>query len=191
IVPAAFVLILQQMLLIGASLLTVVALAQPAGGAFASVLGRGVAHLSIYLPALALYFIALPRFYGFSTLGQPLQLFALASLFTLATSFMGQAAGAWFKHPETPTLIFVGTSLPQFFLTGFAWPREAIPTLVLAAGYVFPADFAIDGIVRIDQLGASLWEVARDWGGLWCLAVIYFAFAVISALLVNRRRMHG
>ena len=45
IVPAAFVLILQQLLLVGASLLTVVALAQPAGGAFASVLGRGVAHL--------------------------------------------------------------------------------------------------------------------------------------------------
>ena len=73
IVPAAFVLILQQMLLIGASLLTVVALAQPINGAFASVLGRGVAHLTIYLPALALYFIVLPRFYGFSTLGPPLQ----------------------------------------------------------------------------------------------------------------------
>src|SRR6202007_2469354 len=40
IVPGAFVLILQQVLLIGASLLTVVALAQPAGGAFATVLGR-------------------------------------------------------------------------------------------------------------------------------------------------------
>ena len=130
IVPAAFVLILQQLLLIGASLLTVVALAQPAGGAFASVLGRGVAHLTIYLPALALYFIVLPRFYGFSTLGQPLQLFALAALFVLATSFMGQAAGAWFKHPETPTLIFLGTSLPQLFLTGFSWPREAIPESV-------------------------------------------------------------
>ena len=71
IVPAAFVLILQQMLLIGASMLTVVALAQPTGGAFATVLGRGVAHLTIFLPALALYFIVLPRFYGFSTLGQP------------------------------------------------------------------------------------------------------------------------
>jgi ABC-2 type transport system permease protein len=132
IVPAAFVLILQQLLLVGSSLLTVVALAQPAGGAFASVLGRGVAHLTIYLPALALYFIVLPRVYGFSTLGQPLQLFALASLFVLATSFMGQAAGAWFKHPETPTLIFLGISLPQFFVTGFAWPREAIPKSVQA-----------------------------------------------------------
>jgi len=190
IVPAAFVLILQQLLLIGASLLTVVALAQPSGGAFASVLGRGVAHLTIYLPALALYFMVLPRFYGFSTLGQPLQLFALAALFALATSFMGQAAGAWFKHPETPTVIFLGISIPQLFLTGFSWPREAIPKSVQALGYIFPSDFAIDGIVRINQLGASLWEVVRDWRGLWCLAVIYFALAVTSAFLAKRRQAH-
>ena len=191
IVPAAFVLILQQMLLIGASMLTVVALPQIAGGAFASVLGRGIAHLTIYLPALALYFIVLPRFYGFSTLGHPVQLFALASLFTLATSFMGQAAGAWFRRPETPTLIFLGTSLPQLFVTGFSWPREAIPTPVPAAGYIFPSDFAIDGLVRIGQLGASLGEVVHDWRGLWCLTIVYFALAVISAALMKRRRAHG
>jgi ABC-2 type transport system permease protein len=191
IVPAAFVLILQQLLLVGASLLTVVALAQGVGGAFVSVLGRGIAHLTIYLPALALYFIVLPHFYGFSTLGQPLQLLALASIFVLATSFMAQAAGAWFRHPETPTLIFLGISLPQLFLTGFSWPREAIPKTVQAVGYIFPSDFAIDGIVRINQLGASLWEVVRDWRGLWCLAVIYFALAVMSAYLVKRRQAHG
>src|SRR5262249_2779581 len=191
VVPAAFVLILQQMLLTAASMLTVVALAQPGGGAVATVLGRGIAHLIIYLPALALYLILLPHFYGFSTLGQPLQLFALASVFVLATSFMGQAAGAWFKHPETPTLIFLGTSLPQFFLAGFSWPREAIPKPVLAVGYIFPSDLAIDGMVRIDQLGASLWEVAHDWRGLWVLAVIYFALAVISAFFVKRRQAHG
>jgi ABC-2 type transport system permease protein len=191
VVPAAFVLILQQMLLIGSAMLTVDAVVQAGSRAFASVLGRGIAHLTIYLPALLLYFFVLPRFYGFSTLGQPLQLLALASVFVLATSFMGQAVGAWFKRPETPTLIFLGTSLPQFFLTGFSWPREAIPKDALEAGYVFPSVFAIDGMVRIDQLGANLWEVARDWRGLWMLAVIYFALAVISAHLARRRRLHG
>jgi ABC-2 type transport system permease protein len=191
IVPAAFVLILQQMLLIGSSMLTVITLAQPGCGAFSSVLGRGVAHLTLFLPALALYFIVLPRFYGFSTLGSPLQLFALAALFTLATSFMGQAAGAWFKNPETPTLVFLGTSLPQLFLAGFSWPREAIPEVAQAAGYIFPSDFAIDGIVRINQLGTSLWEVVRDWRGLWLLAIIYFALAVMSAAIVRRRRTHA
>ena len=187
IVPAAFVLILQQLLLIGASLLTVLARAGPQGRPFTTVLGRGVAHLTIFVPALALYFIVLPRFYGFSTLGQPLQVFALASLFILATSFMGQAAGAWFKHPETPTLIFLGTSIPQLFLTGFSWPREAIPQTVQAVGYIFPSDFAIDGLVRIDQLGANIWDVAHDWQGLWCLTIIYFALAVFSAYVVKPR----
>jgi ABC-2 type transport system permease protein len=101
------------------------------------------------------------------------------------------AAGAWFKNPETPTLIFLGISIPQLFLTGFSWPREAIPKSVQAVGYIFPSDFAIDGIVRINQLGASLWEVVRDWRGLWCLAVVYFALAVMSAFLAKLRQAHG
>jgi ABC-2 type transport system permease protein len=191
IVPAAFMLILQQTLLIGTAALSGLAVAQAAGSAFASVLGRGVAHLTLYLAPLALYLIVLPRIYGFSTLGHLVQLFAFASVFVLATSFMGQAVGAWFRRPETPTLIFLGTSLPQLFVTGFSWPREGIPKPVQAVGYIFPSDWAIDGIVRIGQLGASLWEVAHDWAGLWCLAVVYFALAVMSAALVKRRNAHG
>jgi ABC-2 type transport system permease protein len=191
VVPAAFVLILQQMLLLGAAMLTRAALAQENGNALATVAGRGIAHLTIFLPALALYFIILPRIYGFSTLGSPLQIFALASAFVLATSFMAQAAGAWFKRPETPILIFLATSLPQFFLTGVSWPREALPAPLFAAGRIFPSELAIDGLVRIDQLGANLWELAHDWRGLWLLAFVYFALAALSAHLVKRRRING
>jgi ABC-2 type transport system permease protein len=60
-----------------------------------------------------------------------------------------------------------------------------------AAGYIFPSDFAIDGIVRINQLGATLWEVVRDWRALWIQAIVYFALAVISAFLVKRRNANG
>jgi len=187
IVPAAFLLILQQTLLIGGAFLTSIVMAQRGIRPFASVLGRGIAHLSIYLPALALYLIVLPRIYGFSSLGDPLQLLAIGSVFLLATSFMAQALGAWFKRPETPTLIVLATSLPQFFLTGFAWPREAIPQAALAVGHIFPVDFAINGIVRINQLGASLTEVVQHWRGLWFLTIVYFALAVLSAYAVRRR----
>jgi ABC-2 type transport system permease protein len=109
----------------------------------------------------------------------------------LATSFMGQAIGAWFTRPENATLVLLATSLPQFFTTGFAWPREAIPDAAIALSRIFPADFAIDGLVRINQLGASIWEVAHDWLGLWCLALVYFALAVISALAVKRRQRYA
>jgi ABC-2 type transport system permease protein len=190
IVPAAFMLILQQTLLIGAAMLTGTALAK-SGGAFAGVFGRGIAHLTIYLPALALYLIVLPRIYGFSTLGHLPQIFALATVFLLATSFMGQAIGAWFTRPENATLLLLATSLPQFFTAGFAWPREAIPDAAIALGRFFPADFAIDGLVRINQLGASIWEVANDWLGLWRLVLVYFALAVISALVAKRGQRHA
>ena len=190
VVPAAFILILQQTLLIGAAMLTRGALAK-GGGAFAGVLGRGIAHLTIYLPALALYLIVLPRIYGFSTLGHLPQLFALAAVFLLATSFMGQAVGAWFTRPENATIVLLGTSLPQFFMAGFAWPREAIPDVALAFGRFFPADSAIDALVRSNQLGASIWEVAHDWLALWILAVAYFVLAVISAYAVKRGQRHA
>jgi ABC-2 type transport system permease protein len=189
VVPAAFILILQQTLLIGAAMLTRAALAK-GGGAFAGVFGRGVAHLTIYLPAVALYLVVLPRIYGFSTLGHLPQLVAVAAIFLLATSFMGQAVGAWFTRPENATILLLATSLPQFFMAGFAWPREAIPDVALAFGRLFPADSAIDGLVRVNQLGASISEVAHDWFWLWCLAVGYFVLAVISAFAVKRGQRH-
>ena len=60
-----------------------------------------------------------------------------------------------------------------------------------AWGYIFPSDLAIDGLVRINQLGASLWEVAHDWLGLLSLAVAYFVLAAISAFFAKRRQAHG
>ena len=190
VVPAAFILILQQTLLIGSAMLTRGAIAK-GGGTVAGVLGRGVAHLTIYLPAIALYLIVLPHVYGFSTLGHLPQLLALATLFLLATSFMGQAVGAWFTKPENATILLLATSLPQFFMAGFAWPREAIPEVAQAFGRLFPADTAIDGLVRINQLGADIWEISHDWLGLWCLAIGYFVLAVISAFAILRGQRHA
>ena len=76
VVPAAFVLILQQTLLIGAAMLSGVAFesggrtAQLARGSSIAVLAHGLAHLVVYIPALLLFLVLLPRFYGFSTLGK-------------------------------------------------------------------------------------------------------------------------
>jgi ABC-2 type transport system permease protein len=61
---------------------------------------------------------------------------------------------------------------------------------VLAAGSIFPSEFAIDGLVRLNQTGAGLHELGRDWGGLWCLTGVYFVLAVLSARFQGRSA-HG
>ena len=93
---------------------------------------------------------------------------------------MGQAAGLVFKHRETAVLVFVATTLPQFFLVGVSWPREMIPPLLDQIRRVFPSESAIDGLVRINQMGASLGEVRADWVFLWLLAAVYFVLALAA-----------
>jgi ABC-2 type transport system permease protein len=185
VVPAAFVLIIQQTLLMGAATLAALGFERrrvPPGPT--RLLGRGLAHLTIYIAALALFFVVLPRVYGFSTLGRVADLALFAVPFVLATSFMGQAAGSFFVHRETAVLLFVATTLPQFFQVGVSWPREMLPPALDVLRRIFPSESAIDGLVRIGQMGALLGEVETDWLYLWLLTAIYFALAVVA----SRRR---
>jgi ABC-2 type transport system permease protein len=75
VVPAAFILIFQQTLLLGVASLggAVYSLGGPMNRRLRSgaraVFGQALAHLCFALPGLALYLIILPRVYGFSTLG--------------------------------------------------------------------------------------------------------------------------
>jgi ABC-2 type transport system permease protein len=186
VVPAAFVLIIQQTLLMGAATLTALGFERRPGvrriaPGPTGVFGRGVAHLTIYVASLALFFVVLPRVYGFSTLGRVADLALFAVPFVFATSFMGQAAGSYFRHRETAVLVFVATTLPQFFLVGVSWPRKMIPPGLDHLRRIFPSESAIDGLVRIGQMGARLSEMRVDWLYLWLLTAAYFGLAVFAS----------
>jgi ABC-2 type transport system permease protein len=189
VVPAAFVLILHQTLLMGAAMLGGAAYEEggPAGrgtrASAAAILGQGLAHWTIYVPAMLLYFVIMPRVYGFATLGSVWQIVTLSFPFILATSFLGQTFGLVFRHRETAVLLVLATSLPQFFLVGAAWPAEAIPSFLRDARELLPSVSAIDGFVRINQMGADLLEVRGRWETLWALTLLYFATATALAYL--------
>jgi ABC-2 type transport system permease protein len=192
VVPAAFVLILQQTLLLGVASLGGAAYAL--GGATnrwlrsgaRAVFGQALAHLCFALPGLALYLIVLPRVYGFSTLGRLEDLVLMAVPFVLSVSFLAQFVSAWFTRRETAILIFIAVSLPLFFQVGVSWPVEALPDFIRAASRVIPSTSAIDGLVRINQMGASIMEVRRDWLTLWILTFVYGLLAVLATHIASR-----
>jgi ABC-2 type transport system permease protein len=188
VVPAAFVLILQQTLLMGSATTAGLAFQQGGAsarrrrGAFATVVGHGLAHLLLAVPGAILFLVVLPRIYGFSATTTHLgDLLAMVVPFLLSVSFLGQFAGTWFKRRETAVLLFIASSLPLFFLVGVSWPVEALPEYVRVARFVFPSTSAIDGVVRIDQMDASLYDVFRDWVVLWGLVLLYGTLAVLAA----------
>ena len=192
VVPAAFILILQQTLFLGAA--TVGGVAYEQGGSEGrrrragarAILGQALAHFCLAMPGIALYLIILPRIYGFSTLGNLLDLFLMAAPFVLSVSFLAQFVSLWFTRRETAVVLFIAVSLPLFFQVGVSWPVEAIPDAIRSASRIFPSTSAIDGLVRINQMGATLHDVWRDWMNLWILTAIYGLLAVAAARLFER-----
>ena len=194
IVPAAFLLILQQTLLMGSATLGGQAFQQ--GGrearrqraAVSAVIGQGLAHLLLALPGFTLFLVVLPRVYGFSATDRIFDLLVLAIPFILSVSFLGQFVGTWFKRSETAVLLLIAISLPIFFLIGVAWPLEAIPELLRTASVVLPSTSGIDGLVRVNQMGASLADVSHDWMRLWIMTGVYAVMAIVAARIGNMRR---
>jgi ABC-2 type transport system permease protein len=193
VLPAAFVLLVQQTLLIGVGLLGTL----PGGrfgsregeaagaGPFAIVLGKLLAYLALEAVVLPFYLVILPYLYGLPRLGSVTEILVLAIPFVLAVGGFGLVVAATFRKPLAVQLAFAAIGLPFFFLAGFAWPPEAIPHAIRVAAMLVPSSTAIDGFVKLSQLGAPLFDARREFLTLWVLA---FAYGGIALLLEHRDR---
>lgn len=189
LLPAAFVLILQQLLLIGTGLLgTIPDPDRPSAGALATVTGKYIAYLVPAALILPFYLIALPYLYGIPRLGSPATILLFALPFVLAVCGLGLIASAVFRTPLAVQLATAAVGLPVFFLAGFSWPQESMPDAVRLVARLLPSTSAIDGLVRVAQLGGPLSEVADPFLTLWALAGLYGAIAVA---LAARRGRYG
>jgi ABC-2 type transport system permease protein len=193
VLPGAFVLLLQQILLIGVGLLGTLAEPVPAGnatdgppGPFATVAGKLMAYLLLETVILPLYLIALPHFYGLPRLGGVVPILIFAVPFVLSVSGLGLVVAAIFKSPLTVQLVLAAIGMPFFFLAGFAWPTEVIPPIVHATSLLVPSTSAINGFTRLAQLGAPPAGVRGEFLMLWGLAIFYGGIAWIVE--VRRRR---
>ena len=197
VLPGAFVLLLQQILLMGVGLLGTLpgpvpaenATDGPPPGPFATVAGKMLAYLLLEAVILPLYLIALPYFYGLPRLGGVVPILIFAVPFVLSVGGLGLVVAAIFRNPLTVQLVLAAIGLPFFFLAGFAWPTEVIPDAVHVASLMVPSTSAINGFTRLAQLGAPLADVRGEFLMLWALTLFYGG--IVWILEVRRRRPEG
>ncbi len=194
VLPGAFVLLLQQILLMGVGLLGTLpgtdpvenATHGPPPGPFATVAGKMLAYLLLEAIILPLYLIALPYFYGLPRLGGVIPVLVFAIPFVLSVSGLGLVVATIFKRPLPVQLVLATIGMPFFFLAGFAWPTEVIPPAVHEASLLVPSTSAINGFTRLAQLGAPLADVRGEFLMLWELTLFYGG--IVWILEVRRRR---
>jgi len=192
VVPAVLVLILQQTLLIGVGMAGGArrerAAARPAsaggpGRPVLQVIGRAVPYLLLYAANAAYYFVFVPRYYGYYVPGSLGPVALLTLPFLLATTFLGLAVRACFTRRETAMQLILFSSLPLVFLSGFAWPVEALPAWISRAASLVPSTAAIPAYLRLTRMGAGLADVAHEAAVLWALVAIYFPAACLAEAL--------
>jgi ABC-2 type transport system permease protein len=179
VLPGAFVLLLQQILLMGVGLLSTLPDLNSTGAGrerqtpLATILGKLLAYLAIQAVALPLYLIVLPYMYGLPRLGGigPILIFAIP--FVLSVAGLGFVVAGIFRKSVRVQLILGAAGLPLFMVAGFSWPREAIPPVIKLVSHVVPSTSAIDGFVKLSQLGAPLSAVSSEFLTLWALAILY------------------
>jgi ABC-2 type transport system permease protein len=192
VVPAILVLILQQTLLIGIGMVGGTARENrtpQAGGvicdAFTVISGKAAAYLSLYAVNAVYYFFVVFGIYGFSQRGTPFTVMVFLLPFLLSVILLGLTLEGLFPRRETAIQVLLITSLPAVFLAGFSWPVEAIPCWLRLFSFLIPSTAGIEGFLRINEMGATLYDVAGEWLLLWGLCTLYYLLASCSL----RRRM--
>jgi ABC-2 type transport system permease protein len=187
VLPAAFVLILQQMLLMGVGLLGTLPGADPAEDdahlrpfPAAIVAGKLLAYLALEAVILPIYLIVLPYLYGLPRLGGTLPILIFAVPFVLSVAGLGFVVAGIFRRPIRVALILAALGLPLFMVAGFSWPSEAIPPFIRAISLLIPSTSAINGFVKLSQLGAPLAAANSEFLTLWALALFYNLIALLQ-----------
>ncbi|WP_105903390.1 ABC transporter permease [Vibrio gangliei] len=187
IVPAVFVLILHQTLLIAAGLLGGSINEQRSvkragywqhAQAFDMWSARGIILLLIYIPLVMYYFGFSFEFYGINRLASMSNLFVLIIPFLLAVIALGMIMGELIPRKELATLIVVLSSLPLVFCAGFVWPTAELPMPLQWLAQLAPSTPAINGFLRLNQMGASLEQVLPYVWQLWLQVFVYGAVAL-------------
>jgi ABC-2 type transport system permease protein len=192
LLPAILVLVIQQTLLLGTGILCATSRERNRGrllppdkihtGTLRIVFGKALAYLTIYIFVCIWALVIVPHLFRIPQLTHFNMLLLFILPLQLSCIFFAMTIAAFIRGRETPMMVLAFTSLIFLFISGVSWPASAIPDFWRYAGYLVPSTLGIQGFVKLNSMGADLWEIAFEYRMLWLLTGIYF----ITTCLIYR-----
>lgn len=186
LMPAVFVVILQQVLLLGIGM--VMGTRYEFGrwkelsqySTLSIILTKALVYVLMYIPLMIYVFGAVYKYFGYPMRENFWELAAFMTPYLLSVIFLGFTLGGLVKRRESTVLYYAVFSLFFIMISGISWSEQGMPSWIYGLGQVVPSSAAINGFVRMRSCGASLMEVSPEWLTLWILTVVFFATAMIS-----------
>lgn len=197
IIPGILILILQQSLVLGTTMLAGTAadrrrrnhgydpLATDANPA-AVTIGKTLCYICLYAPILIYTLHIVPWIFKLPHYGNLGQEMMLMLPLLVASSMFGQTLGVFVAERESSFMVIVFTSVIFLFLSGLTWPRYAMGPFWQLVSDCVPATWGVEGFVRINSDNGTLAEQAHPYIMLWMLSGIYFITATAIAAVYRR-----
>ena len=184
VVPAVFVLILQQTLVMGVGVLGCSEKVNNGHWNKHSPLlimaVRCFIFIAIYY-LLALYYFGFSfEFYGINKLASPLIILALLAPFLLSCTFIGIFLGAIIQRREQVSYVVLISSMPLIFSAGFIWPLESVPLPMIWLSNLIPSTPAMQSFLVVNQMGAEFVQVLAQWKLLWLQSLVWGVLAYFA-----------
>ena len=139
---------------------------------------RSTAYVLLYMFYSLFYYLLYPAIVNYPMSYNLLPLFIFLVPFYYATVFFAHFLSILYTTRESSLLIFVVSSLILIFLPGFIWPKEAIPMYLNVISFFIPATKGVDGIIKLNQMNATFYQIFGDFCVIVFLAVLYYFLAL-------------
>lgn len=186
VVPAVSVLILQQILLMGSAML-IGTWTEKNRHHTSSMgwLGRIVAISIIGIAIGCFYYGWVFSLQDYARGGNLVGAILLLLIFCPTTVALGCLLGLWFGQRERALQLLIFSAMPLFFISGYPWPVENLPTILQWIRWFSPASSGIHASVQFNQIGTNLAQTAPYLWTLLALGLFY-----TSLLLHAQKRLN-
>lgn len=190
IIPPAYVLILHQSFWLGIMLACVLSrrsqfdldlvknssLSMSQLG-FATLFGKYIAYLFYASFAYWIFMLFAPYWYQLPRLSSIIDLAVFGFFFLSAVIFLALGMSVLFKKMDNIFLLVLPFSMIFFFFSGMSWPQYLMPEIFQMIARILPSTSAIEALVHLNQMGATLEHVQYQLMNLIVLIAVYGAIA--------------
>ncbi len=153
------------------------------------VVGKMLPYVLVAAANITLVLVMGGLVFGVWPRGSILTLASLSFLFLLGMLAVGMLISSFAPNQQLALLLAtISTLLPNFFLTGFAFPRSNMPWLLQAVGWPIPATHYLIAIRGVFLKGTG-WDVLWPQG-LW-MALTTLGMVLLAVRVVRRNLDRG
>ena len=150
---------------------------------FAALFGKYVAYLFYASFGYWIFMLFAPSWYQLPRLSSIIDLAVFGFFFLSAVIMLALGMSALFKKMDNIFLLILPFSMIFFFFSGMSWPQYLMPDLFIVIGKILPSTSAIEGLVHLNQMGATLEHVKSQ---LVNVIVLIAAYGTIAYFVIVR-----